>query len=859
MRAPPALARFLAGLGVDAEDRASALADLEHRYRRLVLERGRPAATRWYWWQAWRGLVHRFRPDLRDVRGWSPWRDIRQKARVLFRRPSYTAGVVGTLAVGLSSVTLVGTLAWKVWLSPMPFPEPDRVVRLFELEPPDPQAGPDATATRWRVSPPLLEDLRAHEWTTVSAVSAVSRNVADWTQDGEITRLSALAVSPDFFDVLGIRALHGRVLPDDPDAREVLLAEDLWRRAFGGDSTVVGRRSMILGGEDHRIVGVVDLPEAYPGAGDVVVPTSWSLEQLAPGMRGARYLDGVARLRPGADVDEASREMARLVEMAGREHPNNRGWSGEAAVLGDELLRPYREILGTLLAAGLVFLLLAVVNVAGLVAARTVEDAADGGIRLALGASRGRLLAESLVESVLLGASASLVALVLARWLLPAVRSLVPAEVPRVNEVALDWQGGVSLVVAGVVVGLVVGAASHLMARRGPLSIGRQAARSRGSRGRNAVVAGQVALTTLLATAGSGILWTSLTLQQVDLGFEASGVSSSQVMLTSERYPSPQARRVFWRTLLQEMEGRGLRAAVGTSPPMAGVNMPWGFRVDPVEEQDFAQYHIVSPGYFQIMEVDALEGRTFGAGDHEDAEAVVVINDVLAERYFPGQSAVGRRIEVVADWKTIVGVVRGVRHFGPDSEVPPEIYAPYTQDPWPHAQILASGEPSDVGGAVASAAETVDPNLGLGPMQPYGRFVAEWFAGLHLQLVVVGALAGVGTLLATLGLYALIAYRVSTGRREIGVRLALGASPRTVYRDVFRHGMGVAAAGLLVGLGLWYLAEPLAVPWTGEAGLGAGWLPLVVVLLVGATCAMATAVPARGSVRVDPARTLREE
>lgn len=859
MRAPSKLARLLAAWGVDAEDRGDALADLGRRYESLVRQRGRPAANRWYWWQAWRGVAHRLRPELRNLGGWSLWRNVRQKGRTLIRRPIYAAGVVGTLAVGLSSATLVGTLAWKVWLSPMPFPQPDRVVRLFELEPPDAEAGPDAGPTRWRVSPPLLEDLRSHDWTTVSAVAAVARNVTDWTRDEDVTRLSSLAVSPDFFDVLGIRPLHGRLLADDPDAREVLLSEELWLRAFGGDSAVVGTRSMSLNGESHRIVGVVALPEAYPGSRDIVLPTVWSEEQMATGMRGARYLDVVARLRPDVDVHDASREMARLVEVVGREHPNNRGWSGEVAVLGDELLRPYRGILATLLAAGVVFLLLAVVNVAGLVTARTVEDAADGGIRLALGASRGRLLAESIVESVLLGASASVVALAFARWLLPAVRALVPAEVPRVEEVALGWEGGVSLVVAGVLVGLVVGASSHVLARRTPLSIGREVARARGSRSRNAVVAGQVALTTLLATAGAGILWSSLSLQRVDLGFEAEGVSSSQVMLTTERHPSVEARRTFWRALLQEMEGRGLDVAVGTSPAMAGVNMPWGFRVDPVEEQDFAQYHIVSPAYFDVLDIELLEGRSLGAADDEGAAPVVLVNDVLAEEYFPGESAVGRRIEVVAQWKTIVGVVQGVRHFGPDAEVPPEIYAPYAQDPWPHAQILATGTPEEVGEAVASSADVVDPNLGLGPMEPYSRFVADWFAGLHLQLVVVGVLAGVGTLLATLGLYALIAYRVSTGRREIGVRLALGASPGTVYGGVLGHGLRVTAVGLSVGLALWYLAEPLTAPLLGEDGVGTSWLPPVVALLVGATCAVATALPARGSVRVDPARTLREE
>lgn len=859
---PSAPARFLASLGVDREDRPAALADLEERFVAIAEDRGPAAARRWYWWQALRGVAHRSRPDVGGLRR-RRWEgiggDIRLRARVLVRRPVYALGVLGTLALGLASATVVGALAWTVWLSPLPFPDPDRVVRLFELEPADPQAGPDAEPTRWRLSPPLLEDLRVRDWTTISAVAGVGRNTFDWERDAELTRLTGLAVSPEFFDITGIRPLEGRTLGNDPDALEVVLTDALWTRAFGADPAVVGRETMTLNGRSYSVVGVVSVPSPYPGSGDLILPLSWTDEQLSTGMRGARYLDVVARVGPGFTVSDASEEMARFVEEAGRVHPNHRGWSGDAAVLGDELMRPYRSVLAMLLAAGATFLLLAVVNVGGLVTARSVEAAGDRGVRLAVGASQGRLMRESVVESTLLSTSAGLLALALAQWLLPAVKRLVPSDVPRAELVALGVPHALTVMAVALTAGIVIGAVSHAVARRTPVSARRSRGGTARAGGRNAVVAGQVALTVLLASAGAGVLTTSVRLQNVDLGFEPDGISSTQVMLTSERYPSADARRLFWRTLLDEAGERGLRIAIGTSPPMAGVNMPWGYRADPTDDQGFAQYHIVSPEYFSLMEIETREGRTFTPADDADAPAVIVVNDVLAREHFPDGTAVGRSMEVVGAEKTIVGVVEGARHFGPDQDVPPEIYAPFQQDPWPHAQIIAPGEPADIAVAVASLGDALDPDLGLPPIAAYDRFVTDWFAGLHLQLVIVGILSTVGTLLATLGLYALVAYRVSARRREIGVRLALGATASRVFAGVVRHGLQVTGAGLLAGLALWYGSSPLTREWLGDGQPQSVWFPLVVAVVVALTCGIATALPARGSVRVDPAQTLREE
>jgi predicted permease len=866
------MARALARLASCREDRALLLADLEERFHAIAGRDGRSAARRWYWSQALRGLHARVRPDV-DLWSRRSWQgvagDVRQCARALSRRPLYAGGVAATLAIGLASAAAVSAVAWHVWLAPMSFPDPDRVVRLYELEPASQSSAARAASTtggagtgrsEWRISPPLLEDLRAHDWGTVESVAGVSSNVFDWTRDGATSRLPALVVSPELFGILGITPIHGRPLSYE-DAPEVVLGEPFWERVYGGDPGVVGRDALTLNGRPHTIVGVVTLPAGYPDAADVMVRLAFTEEQLAEGMRGARYLDVVARVDPTRSVGEAVAEMDRVVASLGERYSNHAGWGGTAVPLSDELIEPYRSVLGLLIAAGATFLLLAVVNVAGLAAARTVEGGHDRAVRLALGASEARLLRTTTIESLLLGGVAALAALTIAYWLLGPLASLVPGDVPRIQEVRLSAPIAGALLGVAILSGGVVGVLGYALSRGlGPEVAGGRRTVTRGLAGRGALVIGQVALTTLLVTAGAGILRQIGSLQAVDIGFRPEGVVASQVSLSAQRYTTPEEILTYWRTLIDEARARGLRLAVGTNAPMAGANMPWGFRVDDASEQSFAQYHPVSDDYFRVLGIDLLEGRVFGEGDREGSEPVVIVNDALARERFPGQSAVGRTILLLNVQNTIVGVVRSTRHFGPDGEVPEEVYAPIGHDPWPHAQVLARGDDEAIITAgLASLLAEADPALGVPPPTPYTQYVSDWFATLRLQAIIVGVLATVGTLLATLGLYALVAYQVGTRQREIGVRIALGASDSRMFTDVVRGGLTLAVIGMAIGFGAWYLSLPATGELLGDVDSADPLVPIVVALLVGTIAALASALPARRSVGVDPAITLRAE
>lgn len=863
----PALARLLARFVAGPEDRDLVEADLEQRFRRLVRERGPGAARRWYWWQVARGVPAALRPDAFRLGGSGG--EMRHALRALGRKPLYTAGVAGTLALGLGSAAAVASVAWTVWLAPMPFPDPDRVVRLYELLPPTGNQAvllapeEDDGFVRWQLSPPTLEDLRTHDWTTLQAVAGVTSDELDWSREGGTSRLTAILASPEVDRVLGLHPVAGRLLARHPDAAEVLLTTAFWERAFGGDPTVVGS-TLTLDGVDHRIVGIATLPTGYPKRADLLLPLRFDPAQLTEGMRGARYLDGVARVAPGRTVGDADAEVDAFFRSLGERHAQHDQSRGQAVVLGEDLIRPYKGVLVLLLAAGGTFLALALVNVAGLVAARRMEDRSARWVRLALGATRARLLRSALVEGAALGLMASGAGLLGAWWLLSPIRSLVPTDIPRAEGLDLHPPVAAAVVLGGLAGGLLVGLLGHVLTRGAEPARGRQAARVRGASApglawRRALVVGQVAFTTVLVTGGLVILERVAALQDVELGFEPEGVTSTQLTLSDLRYPSDEARADLWRALVEGMEARGLEAAVAVNPPMAGSTMSFGVRRDSASDQVFAQYHSVGPGYFRLMGTGIAEGRALGAGDGPDDRPVVVLDETLANELFPEGGAIGQVITVVSTPRTVVGVAAATRHFGPDVETPPGVYVPLSQDPWQLGHILVSGERRDASAALADVAGELDPGLGVAPLAPYSRYVVAWYAPLRLQSVVVGILAGVGAVLATLGLYALVAYHVCSRRKEIGIRMALGAPGSRLFGGVLAQGLALAGAGVALGIAGWYAALPLTRGLLEGADAGGPALPLTVALLVAGVSVLATLVPAWRSTAVDPVTTLAAE
>lgn len=860
---PPRLAGLLVRFTVPAEDRGHVLADLERGWLRVRKARGAGAAWRWYWWQALRGVAEAARPDVPRLgfgHGGAYGADLRLALRSLRRRPVYATGSVGALALGLASAASVFSVAWNVWLAPLPVPRAHEVARIFELEQAPPGAATEGTVReRLALSPPLLEDLRSHDWTAIQAVAGVSQDRSDWNQGGTTRRLATLRVSPEAGVVLGLTPLAGRFLDDDDASAGVVLTEGFWRREFGGDPSVVGREVLDLDGAAHPVVGVVRLPEGYPAPADALVRLRFDEASLSEGWRGARYLDGVARLRPGHTPVDASRELDAFISGLGDAHPQHRGRGGVAVELGEELSAPYRGVLTLLLVAGGVFLLLAAVNVTGLVLIRRAQDRHERGVRAALGATARRLLAGTVAETSLVGASAGALGVLLTHWVLTPLVALAPVRAPRIDQVGLDGPLALGIVAGGILVGVVVGVVAHAGSRPG-LAVGRSPSAAAGG-GLRAFLVGQVALTTLLAAAGVGVLRHVRGLQAVDLGFEPRGVQARLVTLSEARHPSDEALRGAWDGILEGLAARGIEAAVAGNPPVAGVTMRYGYRVPGrSEEQEHAQYHAVTPGYLDIMGIRLLAGRDVADADEAGTAPVVVVNEALARRHFPDEDPLGRTLLLVGTERRIVGVAASTRHFGPGSAPPDEVYVPLAQDPRPaFGYVLLKTPLPDAASLLQDVLAGVDPTLEPQPTLPFTHHVSSWYAPLTLQLAVVAALGLVGLLLVATGLYAQLAYQVSLRRREIGIRKALGAPVAGLFRKVVGEGVALAGAGLLLGLAAWLALTPLAAGLVLGLDRGDGWVPLLVACVVGTVAVLATVAPAWRSSAVDPLVALQSE
>ncbi|MGH7575725.1 MAG: FtsX-like permease family protein [Longimicrobiales bacterium] len=873
---PPAAARILVRVFSDPEDRAFLIRDLADRFDDVLRTEGPRAARRWYWVQALSAVPWTMRQSGDRLR----WRsftgvvgDLRFGFRTLWRNPLYAAGVTGTLGLGVGAATLTFAVAWRVWLAPMPYPDPDRVVRLYELEPGDAAAETsqgDPESRRHRFSPTLLEDFRDHRFQTISVVSTASVGQIVFHRDGEAHGVSRATLSPGGFGILGIVPMLGR-LPVDSQT-ELLLSDVFWRTEFGADPNIVGS-TLPAGGRSFRIVGVARLPAGFPGDVDVVDVTDFGDTED----RDFRYVEAIARVRPGRSVAEAAAEASAFVTALAETHPEHRGWGVEAIVLAEDLVRPFRGVLALLLAAGTIFLILACVNVMGLVAARRVEGRHDRSIRLALGASEGRIFRGSLIESLVLTLLGSTAGVLSAAWLIGSFRAVVPFYVPRLAEADVSRPLVSAGLGVGVAVGVLVGAVGYLVSRGAKPSVGRAPVwRAVGSGGRGALVVSQVALTTLLTAGGAAVVHRVATLQAIDLGFEPEGVSTTSTFIRDvpeNRSREQDARWTFSRKILDRFEQMGISAATAINTPMSGeveeYDIPQlSIRTDDSSREIVYDFHPVSPNYFSVMGIALIAGRDFSPEDHASSRRVVIVSEGFAFQYLARagkkrvESIIGRVLQPLYGDTTgpmVVGVVESTRHRSPEAPIEPDIYSPLSQLAFDPVTLLVRGEPEEVGDAVAGVLAQVHPEQRWSPLIPYTSHLREWFAPLRLQLLMIGVLGALGLVLASLGLYSLMAYQVATRRQEIGIRKAVGATDGRLVWGVLGNSLTLTTVGAVLGLGAWYRLLPATRELIDGISSGGYVVPLTVALIVGGSCVLATLVPALRASRVDPVVTLKSE
>jgi putative ABC transport system permease protein len=798
--------------------------------------------------------------------------DLRYALRQLRRSPIFTVAAVACLALGIGANTAIFTVINAVLVRPLPYPRPDRLAMLFE--------GTVGDATdRNNVSPADFLDwqVQSGAFERMAAIYDLGVNL---TGHGAPAEVPAEQASAEIFPLLGLTPVLGRTFTageDSPGAGNVVvLSYGLWQRRFGGARDVIGQ-VVRVDDKPYTVVGV--LGQGAGLVGQARTPDLWLPLALDPAQdyrtTAGRYLTVIARLRPGVTLPAAEADLRTVAARLEAAHPGfNGGWSANVVPLNEYVLGPLRQPLLVLAGVVALVLLIACANVANLQLAQATARRREIAVRAALGAGRGRMIRQFLIESVLLSLTGGVAGALLALWLTDALAASATARIPRLGTVDVDLSALGFTLALSVAAGLLFGLAPATQAARADLHEGlKEGARGTagGTRTRAALVAGQVALA-LVLLAGAGLLLKSFAnLQRVDLGFEPEHVLTARITLPEVRYTEPARQAAFFESLLARLNALpGVRAAGAINwLPLSGLRSAtdfwFGGRPIPSDaDQPTADISVVDPSYFRAMGITLQTGRGIAPTDDARHPKAVVVSERFVRDYFPGQSPLGQQIFM--PWGdtlvgTIVGVARDVKHAGVDSVVQPTIYWSMAQFPWSgmHLVLRAEGDLRPLAAALPGVVQSLDPDLAVADVRPLESYLGDALARHRFSMALLAGFAALALALTAVGLYGVIAYTVVQRTRELGIRLALGATPGVVLRGVLRWGLQLVGAGIVVGMvGAVAFTRVLRtllyqVSATDPLVLGA------IVLLLAVVGIVASYAPARRATRVDPMVALRSE
>ncbi len=813
--------------------------------------------------------------------------DVRYGWRMLRKKPTFTVVAVLTLALGVGANTAIFSIVNAVLLRSLPFPRPDRLVRIIFNNP-----GLGLRDVRFSV--PELEDLktRANVFEEVSVVFPASTNLTGAKQP---ERLEFLGVSPNYFSMLGVTPQIGRLFGSQDSvlgfAPVAVISDSLWRRSYGADPNVLGR-SLQLDNDPYTIVGVLPPGFRHPGptiSRDVEVwaTTGFSADPFPPPKRGNRVLPGaIGRLKPGLTVEQAQAQLTAMAIQSrhdfSTDYPPQAGWTVEIQSLQESLVGNVRPMLLVLLGAVILIVFIVSLNIANLLLARASGRQQEMAVRLALGASRGRMVRQMLTESMVLSLIGGFAGVATAVATLGFILRVVPSNIPRLGEVTIDWVVlGFALLIS-LLTGGVFGLAPAMHATRSALSSAiREGARGSGystktGRLRDALIVSELTFAVVLMV-GAGLLLRTLGgLLRENPGFNPTRVISANIWLPVPNDPTvdpyfPLARQNFFaRELLRRMNGiPGVElAGITSNLPAANQTNSVALAIEdrPVESaQDLrAEVIRVSPDYFKVMQAPLVRGRFFAENDEEGKQPVAIIDEAAARRYWSGGDPLGRRLRVGQDpslpWMTVVGLVKDIKQDGLDIQGVPHVYMSiYQYRGRVLSVVLRSSLPATLlEPQIRHQIQNVDWRLPVFGVSSMNDVIGRSLAPRRFSADLVGAFAGLALLLASIGIYGLLAYMVDQRSREIGLRMALGAQPSDILKLILQKGVVLASVGIAAGV--LFSASTASV----MASLLYGVRPhdpavfLVVPLLLLAVASVASYIPARRATKVDPVIALRE-
>jgi len=821
------------------------------------------------------GGVDQSKEECRSARGVglidNVVRDISYSGRVLFKSYAFTIVVILTLALGIGANTAIFSFANGILLRPLPYPDSDRLAVIEELavkENNNPIGVSYPNFLDWREQNRVFEGIATHFGTSRFAMTA----------GGTPSEIRGTRVSYGLFEVLRVSPILGRTFTVEEDRPEedavVILGYDLWQRSFGGNPNVIGQK-ITISSRPRTIIGVMPRGFRFPDVSELWVPLAVTSKIYT---RTDHGLEAIARLKNGVTIAQAQTDMNNVAARIEEQNPvTNEGLKVSVTSLRENLSGSYHDALLILLGVVGCVLLVACVNVANLMLARATARQKEFALRAALGASRWRIMRQLLIESMLLAIAGGALGFILSIWALHLLLAAIPIDLPFWMNFNLDLRVlGFTLAIT-LLTGLIFGAMPALHTSRvdlnDTLKEGGRGNSGVRSRARSLLVVSEIAMSLVLLVGAGLMVQSFLRLRRVNIGLNPKNVLTATLLLPRAKYTKDDQRSAFFTQLVARVRSLpGVEAASATATlPLAGNN--WGrsltvegYPVLSVGQAPSIQHTVVTPGYFRTMGITLLAGRDFNDGDTKDSQNVTIIDERLARQYWPNDTPLGKRVrfgppEDNEPWFTIVGVVSAVRHQRMQEETRPSVYLPVQKIAVGGMSLVARtyANPHEVIGAVRREVAQLDSDLPVSEVATMEEVVAESIWQPRLYATLFAVFAGGALLLAVIGIYGVMAFLVQTRTHEIGVRMALGATARDVFRLIVGRGMKLTAVGVVIGVGGAIALTRLMHSLLFNTSATDPFTFILISVLLSLAAFFACYIPARRAAKVDPLVALRYE